>query len=39
MGKLGLVEYIMLMLPFTVFQEKYLAQRVCKLSGKVLFQP
>ena len=31
-GKFTLVQYILLILPFTVFEEQCLAQRFCKLS-------
>ena len=36
-GKLTLVQYILLILPFPFFEEQCLAQRFCKLSGKVIF--
>ena len=32
-----LMEYILLILQFTVFEEQCLAQLFCKLSGKVTF--
>ena len=34
-GKSTLVQYILLILTFTVFEEQCLAQRFCKMSGKV----
>ena len=36
-GKLILMEYILFILQFTVFEEQCLAQLFCKLSGKVTF--
>ena len=38
MGKLTLVQYILFILPFSVFEEKCLAETFLKLLEKVTFQ-
>ena len=36
-GKLTLVQYVLLILSFAIFQEQSLAKRFCKLAGNVTF--